>query len=168
MGDAQRLGLVKFRETSAADVIHKIRRELQRIETADDPEVASDHILNAFCSAWYVHAWMWGAIRDKPDLKHAVLCYRGLQHEPIHDAASFGTILAGRFVPLSICRLIATSARFAHVQSAVKLTHARKQSEHVIFVLGKPISAIRLLVEIDDYWVDMILDCGLVEGGQSK
>lgn len=165
MSATQRHGLVKFRATSAADVIHKLRRELQRIESADDALAATDHVTNAFCTAWCVHQWMWNAIKGNPDLRHVVLSYRGIQNLSVPDAEAFGSILARRFVPLNFCRLIATSSRFVHVEPACApgVSTPQAQDGPMIVVLGRPMSAIRLLIEIDDYWVAMILDCGLAE-----
>ena len=162
MNEATRLGLVSFHATSAADVIEKLRRELQRIEQASDLETAKDHVTNAFWSAWHVHKWMWDAIDEKPDLKQTVLEYRGIACCEIDDEVAFGAMLASRFMPLKICRLIATSSRYVDVTSGLSsnLSSSTPSSLNLV-VLGRPISATRLLTEIDNYWVTMILDCGI-------
>src|SRR4051794_40613001 len=107
MSDAT-LRLVAFHDTCAIDIIEKLRRDIDRIERADGGEAVRDHVVNAFWTAWHVHQWMWSTISDKPDLKLAVLRYRGLEGETIEDHETFGNMLASRFVPLKICRLIAT------------------------------------------------------------
>jgi hypothetical protein len=163
MSEAVRLGLVKFRATSGSDVIEKLRRELQRIEQSDDPETAKDHVINAFWTTWHVHKWMWDAIDGKPELKKAVLEYRGIASYKIDDEVTFGAVLASRFVPLKICRQIATSSSYVDVSPIVPettLAIAIKPTPTVV-VLGKPVSAVRLLMEADQYWVAMILDCGI-------
>jgi len=163
MNEGARLGLINVRETSASDVIEKLRRELQRIEQANDPEAAADHVINAFWSAWYVHKWMWNAIDGKPDLRQAVLEYRGISHYKIDDDVAFGAALASRFVPLKICRQVATSPRFVDVSPLLPETcpHISMKPMPKIVILGKLVSAISLLNEIDDYWVTMIVDCGI-------
>ena len=171
MSEASRLTLVTFHQTCGRDVIEKLRREVERIEGIDDPGSIGDHVINAFWTAWHVHQWMWDVISDKPDLKLAVLKYRGIEHYKIEDHETFGAVLAGRFVPLKICRMIATSSRYVHVSSTdeqCKMSIANLvanensvRSKPMVIVMGRPIAATRLLVEVDDYWVTMILDCGL-------
>ena len=117
MNEAAPLALVALADTCARHVIEKLRREVQRIESADDADAIRDHVFNAFCTAWHVHQWMWDAISDKPDLKLAVLRYRGIEHQIMENHEAFGAVLAGRFVPLKICRLIATSSRYVQVSS---------------------------------------------------
>ena len=161
MSDPSRLGLVNYHATSASDVIAKLRRELQRIEDAGDLEAERDHVINAFWTAWHVHKWMWDAINGKPDLKQAVLEYRGIADYQIDNAVAFGEALASRFVPLKICRQIATSSRYVNVSPTLpetSLSISMKPTPTVV-ILGKPISATSLLMEIDDYWVAMILAC---------
>jgi hypothetical protein len=114
---------------------------------------------------------MWDAISDKPDLKLAVLKYRGIERYTIEDHETFGAVLAGRFVPLKICRMIATSSRYVQVSSTdaqPKMSVANLganenfvPSKPMVVVMGRPIAATRLLVEVDEYWVTMITDCGL-------
>lgn len=174
MNEAAPLALVALADTCARHVIEKLRRELQRIESADDADCARDHVVNAFCTAWHVHQWMWDAISEKPDLKRAVLRYRGIEHQTIENHETFGAMLAGRFVPLKICRMIATSSRYVLVSStavqanmsvADPVANGRSvRSEPMIIVMGRPIAATRLLLEVDDYWVTMILDCGIGYG----
>ena len=171
MSDAIQLRSVAFHETCAIDIIEKLRREIDRIECADSGEAARDHVVNAFWTAWHVHQWMWSAISDKPDLKLAVLRYRGLEGEAIEGHETFGDLLASRFVPLKICRFIATSSQYVEVsltgeQGLVSLAPPTMVPDSVrptpmIMVMARPIAATRLLVEIDDYWVTMILDCGI-------
>jgi len=163
MNEAARLGLLNFRATSPSDVIEKLRRELQRIEQASDPETAQDYVINAFWSAWHVHRWMWDAIDVKPDLKQAVLEYRGIASYKIDNEVAFGAVLASRFMPLKICRLIATSSRYVDVSPTLPETSVAitmRSTPHIV-VLGKPISAARVLKEVDDYWITMIVDCGI-------
>jgi hypothetical protein len=163
--------LVTFDRTSACDIIEKLRRDIARIDSSTECALARDHTVNAFWTAWHVHQWMWDAISDKPDLKLAVLKYRGIEGYTIEDHETFGAVLAGRFVPLKICRMIATSSRYVQVSSTdeqVKMSVANLvanenlvQSKPMVIVMGRPIAATRLLVEVDDYWVTMITDCGL-------
>jgi hypothetical protein len=171
MSEAARLTSVTFHQTCARDVIEKLRREVQRIESIDDPDSGKDHVINAFWTAWHIHHWMWDAISEKPDLKRAVLTYRGIESQTIEDHETFGAVLAGRFVPLKICRMIATSSRYVHVVPTdvqAKMSVADPagngnvvRSRPMVIVMGRPIAATRLLVEVDDYWVTMILDCGI-------
>ena len=171
MNEATRLALVALGDTCARHVIEKLRREVQRIESADDANSVRDHVVNAFCTAWHVHQWMWDAISDKPDLKLAVLRYRGIEHQTIENHETFGAVLAGRFVPLKICRMIATSSRYVQVSSTAEQANtsvadpaasgSSVRSKPMVIVMGRPIAATRLLVEVDDYWVTMILDCGI-------
>ena len=178
MSEASRLTLASFHQTCGRDVIEKLRREVERIESINDPGVTGDHVINAFWTAWHVHHWMWDAISDKPDLRLAVLKYRGIERYTIEDHETFGAVLASRFVPLKICRMIATSSRYVHVSSTdeqaksvdeqAKMSVASiggsenlPRSKPMIIVMGRPVAARRLLMEVDDYWVTMILECGL-------
>jgi hypothetical protein len=169
MSDASKLTLVTFHNTCAIDTIEKLRREVDRIECADDSDSVRDHVVNAFWTAWHVHQWMWDTIRDKPSLKLAVLKYRGIERHQIEDHETFGALLASRFVPLKICRLIAASSQYVQVSLTGEhglLLLATPDSNSVrstpmVMLMGRPIAATRLLVEIDDYWVTMILDCGI-------
>jgi hypothetical protein len=118
-----------------------------------------------------VHKWIWDAISEKPDLKLAVLKYRGIETQIVEDHQSFGAMLAGRFIPLTICRMIATSSRYVHVlsndaQAMMSIAEPVANtnlalSTPMIIVMRRPIAATRLLMEVDDYWVTMILDCGI-------
>src|SRR5215813_241210 len=112
MSDATQLSSVAFHDTRAIDVIEKLRREIDRIETAVNGEAVRDHVVNAFWTAWHIHQWLWTAISDKPELKRALLRYRGLENETIGGPETFGALLASRFVPLKICRFIATSSQY--------------------------------------------------------
>jgi hypothetical protein len=178
MSDAARLSLVAFHNTSAEDVIEKLRREIDRIDAAGGQEFIRDHVVNAFWTAWHVHNWMWNAIKEKPDLKTAVLKYRGIENERIEDHESFGAALARRFVPLRICRMVATSSRYVHVGLSMDVLTVASTTDPadaspcgamvnlesvrpipMVVILGKPVAATRLLVEVDDYWVTMILEC---------
>jgi len=163
--------LVTFDRTSACDIIEKLRRDIARIDSSTECAFARDHTVNAFWTAWHIHQWMWDAISNKPDLKLAVLKYRGIERYTIEDHETFGAVLAGRFVPLKICRMIATASRYVQVSSTdVQATMSVDtlgandnlvRSKPMVIVMGRPIAATRLLVEIDDYWVTMITDCGL-------
>lgn len=178
MSEASRLTLVTFHQTSGRDVIEKLRREVERIESCDDPGSVGDHVINAFWTAWHVHHWMWDVMSDKPDLKLAVLKFRGIERYTIEDHERFGTVLASRFVPLKICRMIGTSSRYVHVSSTneqsistdeqAKMSVASLaanansvRSKPMIVVMGRTVAARRLLEDVDDYWVTMILNCGL-------
>jgi len=106
---------------------------------------------------------MWDAIDVKPDLKQAVLEYRGIASYKIDNEVAFGAVLASRFMPLKICRLIATSSRYVDVSPTLSETSVAitmRSTPHIV-VLGKPISAARVLKEVDDYWITMIVDCGI-------
>jgi hypothetical protein len=171
MSEASRLTLVTFHQTCGRDIIEKLRREVERIETTNDPGFAEDHVINAFWTAWHVHQWMWDTISDEPDLKLAVLKYRGIERYTIENRETFGAVLASRFVPLKICRMIATSSLYVHVLStdehatmsvaSLVASENSVRSKPMITVMGRPVEARRLLMEVDDYWVTMILDCGL-------
>jgi hypothetical protein len=171
MSEASRLTLVTFNQTSGRDVIEKLRREVERIECIDDPASIGDHVINAFWTAWHVHHWMWDMISDKPDLKLAVLKYRGIERYTIGDPETFGTVLASRFVPLKICRMIGTSSRYVHISSTGEQAKMSVgpfvanenlgRSKPMIIVMGRSVAVRRLLEEVDDYWVTMILNCGL-------
>ena len=168
MNEAAPLALVLLADTCARHVIEKLRREVHRIEIADDADSVRDHVVNAFCTAWHVHQWMWDAISQKPDLKLAVLRYRGIEHQTIENHETFGAALAGRFVPLKICRMIAASSRYVQISStavqanmSVADNGSSVRAKPMIIVMGRPIAATRLLLEVDDYWVTMILDCGI-------
>jgi hypothetical protein len=171
MSEASRLTLVTFHRTCGRDVIEKLRREAERIESTNDSGLAGDYVINAFWTAWHVHQWMWDAISDRPDLKLAVLKYRGIERFAIEDHETFGAVLASRFVPIRICRTIATSSHYVHVSSTdeqAKMSIASLgasqnlvRSNPMIIVMGRPVAARRLLDEVDDYWVTMILNCGL-------
>src|SRR5262245_40633361 len=142
MNEAARLGLVNPRATSGSDVIEKLRRELQRIEHASDSESMKDHVINAFWTSWHVHKWMWNAIDGKANLKQAVLEYRGIAAEKIVDDIAFGAALASRFVPLKICRQVATSACYVDVSPILPETSLSipiKPTPNIV-ILGKPIS----------------------------
>lgn len=189
MNDAARPRLVAFDRTSAEDVIEKLRRDVERIESTTERTLARDHIVNAFWTAWHIHRWLWDAISEQPELKATVLAYRGIDNEQVEDHKAFGAALARRFVPLNICRMIATSPRYVHVvlpcegQSNLGLLVSAADGAGVgssggsaddpaaavsnvglvpmVVVMGRPIAATRLLDEVDEYWVTMILECGI-------
>jgi hypothetical protein len=163
MSEIARIGIVDFRAISASVVIEKLRRELQRIEQAHDSETVRDHVLNAFWTAWHVHKWMWNAIDGKPKLKRAVLEYRGIASYKIDNDIAFGAVLASRFVPLKICRQIATSSSYADISPTLPETSTSIsiRPTPTIVILGRPMSAVRLLMEVDQYWLTMIVDCGI-------
>ena len=175
--------LITFEHTSAKHLLDKLRREIERVDAAGERAFAQDHVTNAFWTAWSVHEWMWQAIKGRPDLKAAVLAYRGIDQAGIEDEKSFGTALAGRFVPLKICRAIATSAKQAevllHAGAAPSASAGAEGSlngkmhilskrastiapdKPMIIVMGKPVSATRLLEEIEQYWTTLIHECGV-------
>ena len=184
MSDGAGPKLVTFEHTSAKHLLDKLRREIERVDAAAEQASAQDHVTNAFWTAWSVHEWMWLAIEGRPDLKAAVLAYRGIDEAGIEDEKSFGTALAGRFVPLKICRAIATSAKQAevllHAVGAAPSANAAAEGSlngkmHIlskrasttapgkpmIVVMGKPVSATRLLEEIEQYWTTLIQECGV-------
>ena len=189
MSDAIGPRLVAFDRTSAEDVIEKLRRDVARIDSTTERALARDHIVNAFWTAWHVHHWLWDVISEKPELKAAVLKYRGIAEEQVDDQVAFGAALARRFVPLKICRMIATSPRYVHVvlspQGQSDLASVVPAGNSVggdssgegldvptaspsfvglapmVVILGRPIAATRLLDEVDAYWVTMILECGI-------
>jgi hypothetical protein len=175
--------LITFEHTSAKQLLNKLRREIERIDDAGERAFAQDHVTNAFWTAWSMHQWIWQSFKERPHLKAAVLEYRGIEPAGIDDENSFGSALAGRFVPLKICRAIAKSPTQAevlvddqgalsptsesmrapngktHVLSAVG--RATTQDRPMIVVMGKPVSATRLLEEIEQYWVTLIHECGI-------
>lgn len=177
MSDGAAPKLVTFEHTSGKHLLDKLRREIERVDAAGEQVSAQDHVTNAFWTAWSVHEWMWQSIKGRPDLKAAVLAYRGIDQAGIEDEKSFGAALAGRFVPLKICRAIATSAKQAevlllaapgagtpgslngkmHIPSRRAATNA--QDKPMIVVMGKPVSATRLLEEIEQYWATLIHEC---------
>lgn len=187
MTNGTELRLVTFDRTSAKDVLQKLRREINRVAIASESDVARDQVINAFWTAWHLHEWLWDAVSERPDLKAAVLRYRGIDEVEIADQKAFGAALAGRFVPLKICRIIATSPDLVQVElpsekDAKALTpefagfgeglngktHAsaagastRARAIPTICVMGKPVVATRILKELEDYWVTLIHDCGI-------
>lgn len=186
MSDGTGLKLITFEETSAKDVLAKLHREIARIDSGVDHDHVSDHVVNAFWTAWHLHEWLWAAIREKPELKEAVLKYRGLDGEDIDNRLSFGMALSDRFVPLKICRVIATSPRHVSVGVAGPSIHpelaaidaighasadevqyfsalhvSSHQDAPAVIVMGRPVVATRLLKEVEDYWVTLIHECGV-------
>ncbi len=188
MNEGKELQLVTFDGTSAKGILAKLHRETERILENPKAEFAADHVINAFWTAWHMHVWVWDAIKDEPALMDAVIKYRGLEEENIRDASSFGTALARRFVPLKICRKIAVDSRHAHTDCAIenhgtdhrpldsggssrRLGHrgdksaraqgADTQSFPVVIVMGRPVSVIQLLREVEDYWVTLIHENGV-------
>lgn len=182
MSGSTDLKLITFAPTSAKDALEKLRREIERIEKPAESRYAGDHVINAFWTAWHLHEWIWDAIREQPDLKIAVLKYRGIDDENIDDQKAFGAALARRFVPLKICRMIATSPKHVQVvlpsggpidgagvflvadaiggglssawQDPVALTPSP-----MVIIMGRQVVATRLLGEIDDYWATLIDQC---------
>jgi len=188
MSDGTELQLVTFERTSAKGVLEKLRREIERIESGIEREFAADHVINAFWTAWHLHAWLWDAIRERPTLKSDVLQYRGIEEQGIEDHYSFGTALARRFVPLKICRMIANAPRHVRVSlspdasdgstpyqafdvvggsvtgGAEDLSAAEQPPIRwvpMVIVMGKPVAATRLLNEIESYWVTLIHETGV-------
>lgn len=185
------LQLITFNQTSAKDLLEKLRREIDRIENPAERQFAVDHVTNGFCTAWHLHEWLWDAIREQPQLKATVLDYRGIDDEGIDDQSAFGSALARRFVPLKICRIIATSAKHAHVivqpesprdvgsefqdfdviggkqsvakQDPLSVSSTPVRSIPMVVIMGRAVAAARLLREIDDYWVNLIYECGVEE-----
>ena len=188
MSDGTELQLVTFERTSAKGVLEKLRREIERIESGIEREFAADHVINAFWTAWHLHAWLWDAIKERPTLKIDVLQYRGIDEQGIEDHHSFGTALARRFVPLKICRMIATAPRHVRVVLSPKdandgttyqafdvvggsVTGGAEDLSAVgqsavrwvpmVIVMGKPVVATRLLNEIESYWITLIHEAGV-------
>ena len=185
MTEGAGLKLVAFEQTSARHLLDKLKREIKRIDDAEERALAQDHVTNAVWTAWFVHEWLWDAIKDKPELKAAVLEYRGIGEVGIDDHASFGAALAGRFVPLKICRMIARSPKqadvvlpqdinasssagvgaesglngHAHTFAAAASTAVRDKP--AIVIMGKPVVASRLLEEVQEYWTTLIQDVGI-------
>lgn len=187
MTEGKEVRLIEFDGTPAERMLNKLRREIQEIESAMDPELARDQVTNAFWTAWHLHTWIWDEIKDRPELKAAVFNYRGIGDEEVDDERSFGAALAQRFVPLKICRLIATSPKLIRVvlpiteddrtrlstiegaeagsgsamQALSVLASTRTRSVCMIVLMGKLVAATRILREIDDYWVTLIHECRL-------
>lgn len=189
MSDGTELQLVTLERTSAKGILEKLRREIERIEGGLEREFAADHVINAFWTAWHLHAWLWDAIKDRPTLKSDVLQYRGVDEQGIENHYSFGTALARRFVPLKICRKIATAPRHVRVVlspenasdggtayqafdvvggsvtgGAEDLSAVGQPPIHwvpMVIVMGKPVVVTRLLNEIESYWVTLIHEMGV-------
>jgi hypothetical protein len=188
MSDGTELQLVTFERTSAKGVLEKLRREIERIESGMEREFAADHVINAFWTAWHLHAWLWDAVKERPKLRSDVLQYRGIDEQGIEDHYSFGTALARRFVPLKICRMIAIAPRHVRVVlspengsdgtayqafdvvggsvtgGAEDLSAIGQPSIRwvpMVIVMGKPVVAARLLNEIESYWVTLIHETGV-------
>lgn len=188
MNEGKELQLVTFESTSAKEILAKLHREIERIHNDANAKFAADHVINAFWTAWLMHVWIWDAIKDQSALRDAVIKYRGIEEEKISDSSSFGTALARRFVPLKICRKIAMGARHVQVVYATEDGSADNQpldseesSRHVgnsdnksarertadmrnapmVIVMGRPISVIQLLREVEDYWITLIHENGI-------
>ena len=187
MSEGTELKLVTFDRTSAKDLLQKLHREIERIGASPECDVARDHVSNAFLTAWHLHEWLWNAVIERPELKATVLKYRGIDETTIDDQKAFGAALAGRFVPLKICRIIATSSKLVqvvlpsesdarslsaeipgigeslngerHPLSAV--TSTSTQFIPMIVVMGRSVAASRILREIEDYWITLIHECGV-------
>lgn len=181
MNEGKEFQLVSLEGTSAKEALAKLHREIERIYVDPKTEFAVDHVMNAFWTAWHMYAWVWEAIKDRPALRDAVIKYRGIEDENIGDASSFGTALARRFVPLKICRVIAMGGRHVHVTWSAENDHdsagssrgahgANKPArEHaratqptpMVVVMGRGVSVIQLLREVEEYWVTLIHENGV-------
>jgi hypothetical protein len=186
MNEGKELQLVTFESTHARGILAKLHREIERLQNASEGEFASDHVINAFWTAWHMHVWIWDAIKDQPALRDAVLKYRGIEEENIVSCSSFGTALARRFVPLKICRMIAMSPRHARivlgsesgavgspafevegssrraqVSNPPTRGPAETRSVPMVVVMGRPIAVTQLLREVEDYWVTLIHENGV-------
>jgi hypothetical protein len=185
MTEGTEFKLVTFDRTSAKDMLAKLHREIARMESPTKQPLAADHVINAFWTAWHLHAWIYAEIKERPDLKAAVLKYRGIDEAGIDDQSSFGTSLARRFVPLKICRMIATSSKLVHVelpsagnpgpdiatdssdgslselQTLSSPTSTLPRLFPMITIMGKSVSATRILKEVEEYWVTLIHECGI-------
>jgi len=187
MTESKELRLVAFERTSAKDMLEKLRREIARIESTSEPVTAQDHITNAFWTAWHFHKWVWDTISERPALKLAVLRYRGIDEDGIDDHRTFGAALAQRFVPLKICRLIATSSRLVEIELPLgnglsTVLPAGNEIESnvggevealsglpsnittlapMLVVMGKTIIVTRILNEVENYWITTIRECGV-------
>lgn len=173
MSEGTELQLITLDQTTARDVIGKLRREIERIESPAEHEFSGDHVVNAFRTAWHLHAWIWDAVKEQSELKATVFKYRGIDEEGIEDEHAFGAALARRFVPLKICRIIATSPK--HVQVVLPIgamqdlsTPDPEQWTPMVMIMGRPVVATRLLEEIDDYWFTLIDECGLSDTDNHK
>lgn len=186
MNEGKELHLVTFESTHAQGILAKLHREIERLLNASEGEFASDHVINAFWTAWHMHVWIWDAIKDQPALKDAVFKYRGIEEENIGNSSSFGTALARRFVPLKICRMIAMSPRHARivldsesaaegnpafeVEGSSRRAEARNPSPRepagmrkvpMVVVMGRTIAVTQLLREVEEYWVTLIHENGV-------
>jgi hypothetical protein len=187
MTEGTELKLVTFDRTSGKEALGKLQREIIRAESAVEIDAVRDHVLNAFLTAWRVHEWIWDTIRERPDLRRAVLKYRGIAEDEVEDGKAFGAALAQRFVPLKICRLVANSSTFVRVVSPAEieaqaalpmgggvsgdlsgeleamsaLASMPTQFVPMILVMGKPMAATRILKEIESYWMTLIHECGI-------
>lgn len=186
MSDSTTLSLVTFEPSRARDVLDKLNREIERVERLEREHTA-DHVTNAFWTAWHLHEWVWHAIKDDEQLKLAVLKYRGLDGESIPDQAAFGAALAGRFVPLKICRVIATTPKCVRVLFSEDLKPRAASTDvdgigdslsnairnmtsfdstplrlaPAIVIMGRAVAAVRLLREIEEYWLTLIRESGI-------
>lgn len=187
MTEGREFKLVAFDRTSAKDMFEKLRREIQRMESPTERAFVRDHVTNAFWTAWHLHAWIWDAIREQPELKAAVMIYRGIDEDGIDDHRAFGDALARRFVPLKICRMIATSSQLIQVElldngsvsTAVVASDGIDESTDedlqslsspaassarylpAIVIMGRRIAATRILREVETYWATLIHECGI-------
>ena len=188
MSDGTELQLVTFERTSAKGVLEKLRREIERIESGMEREFAADHVINAFWTAWHLHAWLWDAVKERPTLRSDVLQYRGIDEQGIEDQYSFGAALARRFVPLKICRMIAIAPRHVRVvlspenagdgmpyqafdvvggsvtggaEDLSAMGHPSMRWMPMVIVMGKPVVVARLLNEVESYWTTLIHETGV-------
>jgi len=188
MNEGKELQLVTFEITSAKEVLAKLHREIERIGAKPKVEFVADHVMNAFWTAWHMHVWIWDAIKDQPALRDTVIMYRGIEDESIRDAHTFGTALARRFVPLKICRKIAMGGRHVQVvwatekegedsqafngeESSQRAGNGDKGSKRghkadvqnapMVVVMGRAVSVIQLLREVEEYWITLIHENGV-------
>lgn len=189
MSEGTELKLVTFDRTTAKDLLEKLRREIERLESTVEREFSKDHVTNAFWTAWHLHEWLWNAVGEQPKLRSEVLKYRGIEDEGIDDAGTFGAALARRFVPLKICRVIATSSNHVRVillpenpnddgllfsgfdgpegsstgqiQNLTVLHPTPTRSVPMVVIMGRPVAATRLLKEVENYWITLIHECGI-------
>lgn len=186
MNSAKELQLVTFESTHAQGILAKLHREIERLQNASESEFVSDHVVNAFWTAWHMHVWIWDAIKDQPALRETVLKYRGIEEENIGNSSSFGTALARRFVPLKICRMIAMSPRHAQIVfdsesgadgdpafegeggslRAEATNPSMGESVEIrrvpmVIVMGRAIAVTQLLREVEEYWVTLIHENGV-------
>jgi hypothetical protein len=177
-----KLEFLAFDLTSPKDVLEKFRREIERFEDEDDREHSGDHLINAFTTGWHLHEWVWDAIRERPALLASVIDKVGLI-APVKGSKQFGSSLARKNQFLDVCRIVATSAKHVHVtlekgspqsvQTGFSYSSTRgaigarplstRPSKWIakVRIDANVVSASDLLLQIDQFWVELIYGCGV-------